>query len=332
MASVVRKETIESIRKAVNDLDKEMDIDLKNPKYFKDPDLGFQLSCFQYQEYLSKIVVELNQVIVPKGMEVTMFTKEMIGLSKLEWGKGNVYDIDSIMYRCRFLTLFLTEISSHVLDLCERLYRYQTPGVGIYEHGYFYLLDIQDKIKRFVYLFLRGNDWRNLIVKMLEYTFLLSTKKYGRQDKLITISRQLINEIRDGYYHTWFRKPYLDECVIINDIFKLAVLLCAGTGDVNAVPNFSDFEEKVAGKSDYRYEIAYIGKSILLNISHYRKGAKMFQIFEDASPDLQYTLKGVNNNPYLACGCRALDYVGFILDDRCVTSLINKILMRPGWI
>ena len=327
------KETIKGIRKTVNQLDQEMDVELKNPKYFKDPDLLFQISCFKYQEYLAKVIAELNQVEIPKGMEITVFTKEMISLSQLHWTTpGVTYDIDSFTYRCRFLTLFLTEISNHVLDLCEREFHFHSPGIGIYEHGYFYLVDIKDKIQRFVTLFLKGNDWRNLIVKMMEYLILISTKKYSKQEKMITSARQLIKEIRDGYHHTWFRKPYLDECIVINDLFRLTVLLCAGNLDMNAVPRFEDFEEKVAGKSDYRYEIAYLGKSILLNIPQYKKLTKFYQIFEDASPNLQYAFKAVQDNPYLSCGCRALDFIGFVINDQCVTTLINKILMRPGWI
>lgn len=319
-----------SIRKAVNILDKEMGIDIEHKKFYTDPDLGFQISCFKYQEYLAKIILELNEVEVPKGTDVIVFTKDMVRLSKLEWGKGRQYPINSSIYRRRFLTLFLTELSNHILDLCERKYYYESPGVGIYEHAYFYLLKIKDYVRRFVYLFMKPDgEWKNLMVEMIRYSFFINIGNYEKQVRLME-NIKLIQEIRKGYYHKWFTKPYLDESLVINNIFKLTVLLCGGVLLMDTIPDFSSFENKKAGKDVYYNEIAFIGKVILKNKEHPKKFTKMYQIFEDASPII--TTNMPKKDPYIEAGIRGLEFIKFIINDNCVTKLIDKITLKNlGW-
>ena len=200
---------INRIRKAVNRLDEEMVAGYGNPKYYRDPDMAFRLTCYQYQDYLAKVIAELNEVEIPKGMEIATFTKGMVLTSSLNWGSCAEYDVDSSMYRRRFLTLFLIQISDHVMDLCEREFQYRSPGVGIYEHGYFYLQDMQKKISQFIQAFLTGNAWRELILDMLEYSILLDVKKRRKQEAMIDGAKQLIYDIRKGYEKKLFVKPCL---------------------------------------------------------------------------------------------------------------------------
>ena len=321
---------INRIRKAVNRLDEEMVAGYGNPKYYRDPDMAFRLTCYQYQDYLAKVIAELNEVEIPKGMEVATFTKGMVLTSTLNWGSCAEYDVDSSMYRRRFLTLFLIQISDHVMDLCEREFQYRSPGVGIYEHGYFYLQDMQKKISQFIQAFLTGNAWRELILDMLEYSILLDVKKRRKQEAMIDGAKQLIYDIRKGYEKKLFVKPLLPENLIIQNIFLLVALLCHGTGEINKVPKFQSYEHKKAGKDDYRYQIAFLGKGILTSPDH-TKGCIMQDIFEDARPDLRYNFKNLDHDPYLEMGCRGLDFVDFIINDKRVHKLIDKLLWRSGY-
>ena len=126
---------VSKISKEVNRLDKKYNAKLNNPDFYKEPESMFFLSCMEFQSYIRDVIKELN------GVSSSVKTEHIAMLSKLEWKQNNTYGIDTQMYRSRFLTLFLTEISDHIAELCEKEYRYHSPGVGIYEHAYFYLLE-----------------------------------------------------------------------------------------------------------------------------------------------------------------------------------------------
>lgn len=310
------------LRKNVSKLDKKYGVDLHNPDYYQEPDLSFHLAALEWQDYLYRTVAELNGVRSNKKADI-------VRLSELDWTKNDTYDIDSLMYRCRFLTLLLTSIADNAYTLPIRVYNYYRPSVGIYEHAYFYLLEIQDRVTRFTHLFLQGNDWSNLIVRMLEYTFFIKTEKKKRATFLIEESKKLIKELRQGSRHGWFTKPPIKESILVYDVMRLAILICSGTGKEGAVPDYKLFENKILGQSSYKYELAFIGKAILYAHDDYRDSALMYQIFNDASPNLEYQFPDVNKNTYLNIGCRAVEFVKFILNDKYTSEIIDRMLY-PG--
>lgn len=306
--------------KDVGKLDKKYGVDLHNPDYYQEPDMYFQIAALQWQEYLYKTVAEINCVDSTNKAAI-------VRLSSLDWRKDETYDVDSLMYRCRFLTLLLTSIADNAMTLPIRVFNYYRQTVGIYEHAYFYLLDIQDRVTRFTTLFLQGDDWKNLIIQMLKYTILITTKKKKRATYLIDEVFRLVTELREGSRHGWFTKPAIQESILVYDVMRLTIMVCSGCGEESAVPDFKLFENKILGQSSYKYELAFIGKAILRTNEEYKEAALLYRIFNDASPDLEYQYPDINQNTYLNIGCRAVEFVKFILNDRYTSEIIDKMMV-----
>lgn len=317
------KADVKYIKQELAKVDKEFTPKLLNVKYFKYPEIEFNTAVHETQIYFTQLIRALNGV----GRDVSY--QGLVHLSKLKWEDQKPFDIDKTTYRCRFLTLLLTEINDNLGSLCEKLYMYYSPGVGIYEHGYFYLIGIQNTMREFITKFLNGNDWREEMGAVLTYTYLLRCKKKVRAENMVSGTKKVFRELRDGCFKAPFVKPLLDDEMQLSFLFEATVFLCLGNGHCDDVPKRKDYKHKKPGVDDFNYEIAYIGK-VLLN-KDFRELALGFQIFEDSMPDVYTGIKEYNSNPYLALGCEALEYVGFIVNDVHVCELIDLLLKRKGW-
>lgn len=326
------EDDLSKIRKQVNHLDAKYRVKLNDPDFFKEPETNFHLAAFTFQEYLGNVIRELNRVYTKTDVKSEGFDREIIRLSKLNWTKPGRYDMDSLIYRSRFLTLFLTEILSNVVTLCEKEYNYHSPGVGIYEHQYFYLTDMMDRVSRFIRLYLDQEECKNLMVKMLEYTIFLKVNRKKKAERLIEGSKNFIRELRDGSQSSFFVPRLLDDSLILDNLFKFTIFSVCGSGKDIATPSFDGFKNKRIGVDDFRYEIAYIGKVIMMSTDGFRDRGILYQIFLDASPYLEYNFPNIRTNEYLRCGAHALDYVKFVLDTKDTDEIIDGILGRKrGW-
>lgn len=305
--------------------------ELYDPVFFKEPELHFWKASERFQKQLAAIIQSLNKVDLPSFQDELMH-EHVFRLSQLEWDQHNVYDVNSELYRRRFLTLLFTVIGENFSRICEREYMYHTPGEGIYEHQYFYLLDMMKKIKKLHSKFLDSNDWRDLILQFLEYTYFITVKKKKKAEKMIDGTNRYVMELRDGCQHGFFTKPLLDPNIAVDDILKLSVLLTTGTPFVNATPAFELFKKKIPGNDTYRYEIGYIGKTAMCMNKDPDRNGVLYRIFKDASPQIEYSISGVAENPYLREGITALEFVRFIVNDKYVSELIDKLLeKKTGW-
>ena len=314
---------VKFIKQELVRVDKEFGPKTINVKYFKYPDIEFQSAIRDAQEYLTNLIRALN------GVNRDISYQGLIHLSKLGWEDQKPFDIDTKTYRCRYLTLLLTEIVNNLGTLCEKLYRYYSPGVGIYEHGYFYLMEVQNTLRDFIDRFMNGNHWRTEIEKILMHTYLLRTNKQSKAVNMIDGTKKVLAELRDGCHKAPFVKPLLDTEMQLTYLFQAVEFLCLGNGHCEDIPKRKEYKHKVPGKDDFKYEIAYLGKVLMAN--DFRKLALAFQIFEDSMPKTHYGIKEVRTNPYLALGCEALEFTGFILNDACCSELIDLLLERKGW-
>lgn len=313
------------LKKRLIELDREYGPKVQDVKYFKYPDVEFSAAVVDTQKYFRELVRALN--CVDKDVDMS----GIVHLSKLGWMNNMPMDIDSKTYRCRFLTLLITEIADHLGDLCTKMYRYYSPGTGIYEHAYFYMIEVKNNVRNFITKFIDGNDWSNEILTILDYTYFLRGKKKVKTENLINGTRNVIRELREGCYQERFVKPLLDDNMIIDYIFRAAVFMCNNAGECEDVPKKKDYKKKILGVDNYQYEIAYIGKVLVTNPGDFRKMSLGFQIFEDANPKIWNGIKERDSNPWLSMGCAAIEYVGFILNSNCCSEIIDKLLERPGW-
>lgn len=328
-----KDDDLSKLRKQVNILDEKYRVKLSDPDFFKQPEENFYLAAFTFQEYLGKLICKINHVETSIDPKSEGFDRMVIRLSKLRWSSTTQYDLDSLIYKSRFLTLFLTEILSNVVTLCEKEFKYHSPGIGIYEHQYFYLKDMMDKVSRFITLFLNDEPCENLMVKMLEYCYFLRVNRKKKAERLIVGSKQYIRELREGCRSSFLVPRLLDDALILDMIFKFTILTVCSTGEEAALPAFESYKNKKIGVDDFRYEIAYIGKSIICSCDDFWDMGLMYQFFKGASPKLEYTFPNIRTNEYLKMGANALDFTKFILNTKDTDEIIDTILDRNcgGW-
>ena len=95
---------VKFIKQELVRVDKEFGPKTVNVKYFKYPDMEFHSAVRDAQEYLTNLIRALN------GVNRDISYQGLIHLSKLGWEEQKPFDIDTKTYRCRYLTLLLTEI------------------------------------------------------------------------------------------------------------------------------------------------------------------------------------------------------------------------------
>lgn len=307
-------------RKAVERLNREYADTLHGIRCYNDPEKQFVLACFEYRKYLGKIINLLNGITPDKKV------KNIVDVSCLEWKKPNAsYSVDSEIFRARFLTLLLTELSSHIAELCDKEYQARRQDNGIYEQAYFYMLDIRERLNRFTTLFMTGNDWRDLILTIAEFTYLIRVDSKKRVGKLINGTNRLVRELRKGASKDGMGGS-VDEAILVQFLFQLAELMCGGYTENPPMPRFKSFSRKTPGVDNYQYEIAYVGKAILYSPEAKRKTSLLFQIYKDASPKTTSRFREIGLNMYLQTGVMALSFVNFILNDKNCDDLVRRLL------
>lgn len=311
---------LNEFRKEVTKLDMGYGVTLNDPTVFKNPEEQFILGCVEYKNYLDKVIKLLN------GIDPEQKVRNIAEASCLRWKENIEYSVDSIEFRARFLTLFLTEISAHIAELCEKEFQVRKQATGIYEQPFFYLLDIRERINRFVMLFLDGNSWRKLVLTMAEFSYLIRIDSKKRVSKLINGTNHMVQELRKGTERLMAGSMALDESILVQYLMQLSLLMCGGYTENLPLPRFKSFANKTPGVDSYQYEIAYIGKAILFANEKNQSGALMFQVFKDASPKLVANFREMRLNLYLQIGVTALTFVNFILNDKNVDKLVQKIV------
>ena len=109
---------VDDLIREVRLCDKSFGVKVKKSNAYAEPDKIFEIACAEASMYIGKLITVLNGInpsvyfaesesfgvisgpIGPKNIEFTE-------LSDLEWEEDNKYPIDSLKFKCRFLTPML---------------------------------------------------------------------------------------------------------------------------------------------------------------------------------------------------------------------------------
>lgn len=323
------KINIADLCREVNSFDKEFGVKLKHINPCGEPDSVFQEFTISLQEFLYAVLCEINGIPAEKYLDKKKRIREFdnvdfIDLSILRWKEKEVYKTNSYLFKCRFLTAFLSDYIENIDEIALHKYDYLSRfKTGKYENGYFYLKKLADDTRRFIKVILSGNSYGNIMLKMNQNCNFIKTKKTDPLE-LNQYIKDIRHELKVGLKESIFKDKELPDDIAINLILQLAYLISTGTTSLDELPNFRDIEG-----ADTSYELRglteALGSAIVEN-RKYHKRPILYLAYNRARPEILSRYKDINENWFISIGVRALEYTKFFCNDKYITKFINKML------
>lgn len=325
----ISKNDIADLCREVNSFDKEFGIRLKHINPSGEPEFVFQEFMESFQEFLYAVLCEINGIPAEKYLtrknRIREFKDaEFTELSILMWDEDDIYNINSYLFKCRFLTVFLSDYIEKIGEIALHKYDYLSIfKSGKYENGYFYLKKIADDTRRFIKVVLSGNSYGNIMLKMNQNCNFIRTKKVDPRE-LNKYIRDIRHELKVGLKESLFKAKELPEDIAINLILQLAYLISTGDTSLDELPNFRDIEG-----ANTSYELRglteALGSAIIEN-RKYNKRPILYLAYNKARPEILSRYKDINEDWFISTGVRALEYTKFFCNDKYITKFINKML------
>lgn len=329
----ISKEYIANLCSEVNSFDKDFGIKLKHINPYGEPEMVFKEFAENFKTFLYCVLCEINgissETYINKDKSLKEFKdSEFTDLSILEWDLDDSYDTNSYLFKCRFLTVFLTEYIEKIDLIAIRKYDYLSRfKSGKYENGYFYLKRIADDTRRFISVVLSGNSFSNILLKMNQNCSYMRVKKTDPRE-LNKYIYDIRHELQIGLKESLFKEKEMPEDIAINSILQLAYLLCTGNTDLDELPNFKHIQG-----ADTTYELRglteALGAAILEN-RKYEKRPILYLAYNKANPKIMSDYDDINEDWFISIGVRALEYTKFFCGDKHITRFINKMLKKKG--
>ena len=321
------------IYEEVNQCDKYFGIKLKHPNVMTEPSQVFETSILSSQKYIESLIVALNGIDVDDYFDVdetysNIFEDiEFTDLSDLDWRAKDVYPVNSLKFKCRFLTVVLSEMETKI----DRISRQQQKATGCgavnsFEMSYMNLKNNTADLKRLTMCMLHNKVFGKILLKVIFHESYakkkLNAKKYN------TIVFTLINDLISGTRTDKFinKTPYLDDDLVINHTMRLAYMLTTYDTDTSSLPKFKHLEGATR-KDDLCRVIVALGSAIM-KAKKYNKRSIVYKAFNEARPCIMTNYSDVNDNIYLSVGIRALVYTDFILNDKWLHKFIEDMINK----
>lgn len=327
--SKISNEAIANLCKEVNAFDKEFGIKLKKIDPYGEPEMVFQSYVDSFRTFLLQTLCEINGISPDAYLSSETEDDEtdrinFTNLSNLEWDEKKVYDVNSMEFKLRFLTVFLSSYMEKLEKIAVHKYNYLSMfKSGIYENAYFHMKGIADDTRAFIKIFLYAKTYGNIFLKMNQNCSYIKTKKTDPLEinkYIFDIRRELKNGLKDSL----FVEKDMPEDIAINAILQLAYLISTGDTSLKNLPNFKDIE---GANTTYELRglIEALGDAILRNCK-YDKRPLLRIAFDKARPSLRSKYNDINENRFINAGVRALEYTKFFCNDKYITKFINKMM------
>ena len=242
--------------------------------------------------------------------------------SLLEWTKKDTYDCTSYLFRCRFLTIFLSDFlkkaDNIIVNRSSCMYNEQTDN---FDATYGDILQIYDDMQYFVKNILSEASHSNIIHKINQYC---NYKKLS--DNHVDVNNfinDLLLELKNGLKKSIHKPRELLDADAISKIYRLAFILCTGksTSELTAF----QMSQKVNVQCELRKYTELLGKSIV-EACEYIDRPLLYLAYNKARPNIWSKYKDINSNIYISVGVRALEYTKFYCNDKSITQFISKML------
>lgn len=322
---------IDDLIKEVAKCDKHLGVKLKKKKAYNEPDEVFEVAAAEAQEYLVSLVCTLNQIDEsdyfiedentgwmisgPIGVRFKSFREK----SCFDWNSDKRYDMHSLIFKIRFLTVYLTEYMCYIDNIAINKFKKTKKAVGIYEHAYFYLRDILNNLRVLVEAMLESNTYGNILLK----TVLISNykKKKDQSKEVNEIIYNSIVSLKEGLSFNLFSGIYLDDDMAIHMILRTAYILATGTKDTSKLPQFDAIEGATVG-----HNLVGLIEQLGYHIMKRNKKSIFYYSFKKARARIYSDLKDVTDNLYIETGAIAILMVDFLANNQRISRFIYEML------
>jgi len=330
---------IDDLVESVNKYDKTYGIRLKHPDVWANPIQYLKITEAKAEQNIAALICLVNGVAVKDYVEFNDlddyedaselmhidFTEE----SLLDWNnQKTTYNDNSMIFRCRFITLVLMSMLGKVDKIIE---------LEVNNKKKFYLHSrdeqkilitkklIEDCV-RFVNVVSNTSiSHQNIILRMHEHTSY--TKKKVKHQSLRNLLNGHVLNTRHSMNIDPITKRFAEDDMTIYNVLKISFMLATNSTDLKAIPNFKYIEHATV-KHDLGKLIEELGREILI-YSKGRKYGPMFKAYVDARPRV-YTQfhKECNDNFAFRVGVLALKYTNFVCNDKTIKRFINEMLKK----
>lgn len=332
---------VEDLIAAVNECDKKYGIRLKHPDIWMEPAQYIHVIEAKCDMLVAAIICVLNGIPIknyfetdtetgygtickPIGNRHVCFTNE----SCLNWeDESSKYETDSLIFRCRFVTLVLTQFLGRFDTVTDRdiAYRYRYKH-SIQERRIMISRDIVNYIVRFTTIMLSLDvKYQNIILKMHEYTSY--TKKNENYNKLRSLLNGHVLNVRRGMQSDIITDRFMSDDLAIYNILKVAYMLATNKTNLDVIPNFKHIEGATV-KHDLIKLIEELGAQIIRNCND-KKYTPMFKAFLEARPVIWSQFYAESRQNYaVQIGLVALAYAKFVFNDVVIDDFIDEMMKK----
>lgn len=335
-----KKVCIEELIEAVNQCDKDYGIRLKHPDIWADPNSYLQVISARADMNIAAMICVLNgidlkdyfetdstygMICKPVGINHPYFTYSSI----LGWDdevKSN-YNTDSLIFRCRFVTLVISQIMGELDDVTYRevieKYNYRHSKD---EKRIILTKDIMNDIVKFILIMVnQDSPYQNIILKIHEH--ISYTKKNVNHSKLRNLLNGHVLNIRKGMREDLFTERFMSDDLCIYNTLKVAYMLATNKTNLNVIPKFKYIEHATV-KHDLIKLIEELGGQIISNTKD-KKYSPMFRAFIEARPSVwSQFYKEAEESYAVQIGLLALAYAKFVFNNETMDEFIDKMLKK----
>ena len=337
----INKVCIEDLVDAVNKADKAYGIRLKHPEIWSEPYNFVDIITAKANLNLAALICSVNGIPISKYFDTDTETgygtickpvdvndSLFMYMSILEWNnKKDVYNTDSLIFRCRFLTLVMLEVIGRIDDIAYREFKEKYD----YRHSksekrIVITRDIMNDIIRFILVLMNTkSSYKNIILLMNEH--LSYTKKKVDHTELRNLINGHVLNTRKGMEENLFSERFLDDDLAIYNILKISYMLATNKTNVKVIPKFKHIEGATV-KHDLIKLIEELGSQIIYN-SKDRKYSPMFMSFIKARPSVwSQFYKEDKENYAIHIGLLSLAYTKFIFNDKNMDKFIDEMMKK----
>lgn len=333
---------LKDLIKEVNKADKIWGLNLKDPELWADPENYFEIMSARADMNIAALICCLNGIDIkdyfvtdtsgefgysticrPVGILNPSFTND----SFLQWTNlKKTYDINSLTFKCRFLTVFLSSFMGSTENIIKREVKRKNSFFAHSkdEQKIVLLKETIDDLLKLINIMLYGSSYKNIILKNLET--LSYIKKGCEQDNLKNLLNGHIINVRNGLKKVVGIKS-MDDDIAIYQLLKIAYMLTSNKTTVGKVVPFVYIEGATA-KHDLSKLIEDLGRVVLEDVKS-KKYSPGFKAYIYARPKVQSQLhKQTRSNENLRMGILALSYTSFIINDKDVSSFIKEMMKK----
>lgn len=331
---------MEDLVDTVNKYDKDFGIKLKHPDIWCCPEQYRQIIEARAELLIAAYICAVNGISVedyfetddsamnygticrPVGVENLEFTDE----SYLRWIDTRTYNTDSLIFRCRFVTLVLSEFLGRMDKITEQEVKQKKRSFMRHssdEQRIMLTKRIVEDCDLFVHLMLDAEEsYKNIILVMQEH--LSYTKRKVEHQKLRTLVNGHVIQLRRGMVKEPFTGRFFSDDVAIFSILKITYMMSTNKTNVNTLPKFK-YIESATVKHNLIKLIEELGSQIIKSTNG-KNYAPMFKAFIDSSPSIWTEFyKEAYDNLSVKIGICAIEYTKFILNDKTIDKFIDEM-------